>query len=53
MVNVPEHIDYWKTSSDEDFAAAELLLDKDHLRHALFLAHLAVEKMLKAHYQKD
>lgn len=49
MVNVTEHIDYWRNSSDEDFAAAESLLSKGHLRHSLFFAHLAVEKMLKAH----
>ena len=49
MVNVTEHINYWRNSSDEDFAAAESLLVKGHLRHSLFFAHLAVEKMLKAH----
>ena len=25
------------------------MLEKGHLRHCLFLAHLAIEKMLKAH----
>jgi len=49
MVDVPKQIEYWRTSSDEDFAAAESLLEKGHLRHSLFFAHLAIEKMLKAH----
>ena len=49
MVDVTEHIDYWRTGGDEDFAAAESLLEKGHLRHSLFFAHLAVEKMIKAH----
>lgn len=49
MVDVPKQVDYWRTGGDEDFAAAESLLEKGHLRHCLFFAHLAVEKMLKAH----
>ncbi len=44
-----KQVDYWKTSADEDFAAAQSLLEKGHLRHSLFFAHLAIEKMLKAH----
>ncbi len=48
VVNVPKHIDYWRTGAEEDIAAAGSLLEKGHPRHALFVAHLAVEKMLKA-----
>jgi HEPN domain-containing protein len=40
---------YWVASSDEDFAAAQSLFEKGHLRHSLFFAHLAIEKLLKAH----
>jgi len=47
-MDVGKHIDYWRASNDEDFAAGESLLEKGHLRHSLFFAHLAVEKMLKA-----
>lgn len=53
MVDVLKQINYWKTSSDEDFAAAESLLEKGHLRHSLFFAHLAVEKMVKAHVTRQ
>lgn len=53
MVDVPKQIDYWRTSGDEDFSAAESLLEKGHLRHSLFFAHLAIEKMLKAHVMRQ
>ena len=53
MVDVTKQVDYWRTSSEEDFAAAESLLKEGHLRHCLFFAHLAVEKMLKAHVTKQ
>ena len=33
--------------------AAESLLEKGHLRHCLFFAHLAIEKMLKAHVTRQ
>lgn len=52
-MNVRKQIDYWKASSDEDLAAAESLLEKGHLRHCLFFAHLAIEKMLKAHVTRQ
>ena len=53
MVDVPKQIEYWRASSEEDFAAAESLLEKGHFRHSLFFAHLAVEKMLKAHVTRQ
>jgi HEPN domain-containing protein len=48
-MNVDEQVKYWQTGSGEDLAAAESLLEKGHLRQCLFFAHLALEKMLKAH----
>jgi HEPN domain-containing protein len=48
-MDINEQVRYWKTGSAEDLAAAESLLEKGHLRHCLFFAHLALEKMLKAH----
>jgi len=51
-MDVEKQIKYWKESSDEDFAAAQSLLEKGHFRHSLFFAHLALEKMLKAHVTK-
>jgi HEPN domain-containing protein len=52
-MDVRKQTEYWRTSSDEDFAAAESLLERGHLRHSLFFAHLAVEKMLKAHVTRQ
>jgi len=48
-MDVDKQVGYWRTGSREDLAAAESLLEKGHLRHSLFFAHLALEKMLKAH----
>lgn len=47
-MDVQKQIEYWVKGAEEDFAAAESLLEKGHLRHCLFLAHLAIEKALKA-----
>ena len=47
-MDVQKQIEFWKVSAEEDFAAAESLLEKGHFRHCLFFAHLAVEKMLKS-----
>lgn len=48
-MDVEKQAAYWSTGSAEDFAAAMSLLQSQHPRHALFFAHLAVEKALKAH----
>lgn len=47
-MDVERQVEYWRTGSVEDLAAAEAL-SAQHPRHALFLAHLALEKVLKAH----
>ena len=48
-MDIQKQIDYWTKGSNEDLAAAQTLLEKNHLRQALFHAHLALEKMIKAH----
>jgi len=48
-MNVARQVEYWRKSSIEDLEAALSLVDKGHLRHGLFFANLAIEKMLKAH----
>jgi HEPN domain-containing protein len=48
-MDIQNQIEYWKTGAEEDFAAAQPLLEKGYLRHCLFFVHLALEKMLKAH----
>ena len=51
-MNVEKQIAYWRTGSGVDFEVAGELVAKRRLRHGLFFAHLAVEKMLKAHVVK-
>jgi len=51
-MDIPKQIDYWRSGAEEDLAASWSLLEKGHLRHALFFAHLSLEKMLKAHVSK-
>ncbi len=48
-MDVEKQVDYWRSGSEEDIAAAETLMERGHLRHALFFAHLCLEKALKAH----
>ena len=40
----------WVNSSKEDFQIAEDLVKMHHYQWALFLCHLAIEKVLKANY---
>lgn len=49
VINVQKQIVYWRDSSIEDIAVAQELVELDRTRHGLFFAHLALEKMLKAH----
>lgn len=48
-MDVQKQIAYWRSGADEDMAAARSLIENKHLRQGLFFAHLAIEKMLKAH----
>jgi len=52
-MDVQKQIEYWRKGGEEDFEAARSLLEKGHPRHALFFAHLAVEKLLKAHVTRQ
>jgi HEPN domain-containing protein len=45
-----EHIVHWVDQSKEDWEAAELLFIGKKYLHALFFAHLSVEKVCKAHW---
>jgi HEPN domain-containing protein len=47
-MDVDEHVEYWRSSAAEDWGAAQDLLDKNRIRHALFFVHLSAEKLLKA-----
>lgn len=48
-----EHIDYWIQSSNDDFEVYTVLLKNSNFTHALFIANLCLEKIIKAHFVKD
>ncbi len=43
---------YWVDSSDRDFQAMQHLFEKGDYSWTLFIGHLVIEKLLKAHYVK-
>jgi HEPN domain-containing protein len=49
MVDIGKQILHWRSGADEDWAVAMELIGHDKIRHGLFIAHLALEKTLKAH----
>lgn len=53
MIDLQKHIEYWKTSAVSDFETAEILIEKNKVKHGLFFCHLIIEKILKAHYVKN
>ena len=48
MIDIDKQVRYWSDSSKEDWAVASELIERGRIRHGLFFAHLAVEKMLKS-----
>ncbi|MFB3904046.1 MAG: HEPN domain-containing protein [Acidobacteriota bacterium] len=49
MVDTQKQIDYWRETAIEDLQVACELVNGGRSRHGLFFAHLALEKLLKAH----
>jgi len=49
MIDIPKQIAYWRDGAEEDWAVARELVGLGRSRHGLFFAHLALEKILKAH----
>jgi len=48
MVDIIKQIRHWCTGAEEDWQVAKELIGRNRVRHSLFLAHLALEKTLKA-----
>jgi HEPN domain-containing protein len=48
-----EQINYWITIAENDLPVAEILFNNGHYVWCLFIGHLILEKILKAHYVKD
>jgi HEPN domain-containing protein len=49
MIDIDKQIGFWRDSAKEDLAVAHELVHRHRIRHGLFFAHLALEKILKAH----
>lgn len=49
MVDIPRQVAAWRKGAEEDWPVACELVERGRLRHGLFFAHLAIEKLLKAH----
>jgi len=52
MVDISQQIVYWRDGAAEDWEVANQLVDGGKTRHGMFFAHLALEKILKAHICK-
>jgi HEPN domain-containing protein len=50
--DIEKVIKYWKESSDQNFVTMNNLLKSKDYSWALFIGHLVIEKLLKAHYVK-
>lgn len=50
--NSEMYIDYWVTSSEDDFVTMKTLYENNRFSFALFAGHLCIEKLLKALYIK-
>jgi HEPN domain-containing protein len=53
MMTKQEHINYWLTTADHDLESAFDIFNVGRYDWALFVAHLALEKILKALWVKN
>ena len=51
-INVDKILEYWITTSNEDFETMQSLFQSKSYHWALFIGHLSIEKLLKALYVK-
>jgi len=48
-MDIGKQVNFWRQGAGEDWQVACELVDAGRVRHGLFFAHLALEKLLKAH----
>ncbi len=53
MAEKQTHIDYWKREAERNWETANYLKAGKQNLMALFLFHLTIEKLIKAHWVKD
>ncbi len=46
-IDIQKQIEYWRNGAIEDWDVAQDLIAQNKVRHGLFFAHLALEKLLK------
>lgn len=47
-MTIKEHIEFWRRNAIRDLTVAESLIESQNYDYALFIAHLSIEKLLKA-----
>ena len=52
IINFEKTVNYWLSSSDDDYRVMMDLYKSKNYNWALFLGHISVEKLLKAYYVK-
>lgn len=52
-MTIEEHIEYWVKISEMDIPVMEHLYQSGDYNYALFIGHLVLEKIIKAHYVKS
>ncbi len=53
LENIQRVIDYWMNSSDQNYRTMKNLFKSKDYDWCLFIGHLVLEKLLKAHYVKS
>jgi HEPN domain-containing protein len=53
MMTKVDHVNYWKKEAEINWYTAEYLIEGKQYVMALFLFHIVIEKLLKAHWVKD
>lgn len=52
-MQISDHIQYWVKAAAHDMDVAEVLFPNKRYDWCLFLGHLVIEKILKAHFVRD
>ena len=53
LENIEKIVKHWKDTSEKDYQTMQNLIKSGDFSWALFLGHLVLEKLLKAHYVKN
>jgi len=52
-MSIQEKMEYWMAGAEDNLATSKYLLDGNQLLFSAFLSHLAVEKTIKAFWEKE